>query len=65
MSPSRRDVLWTLGAAAAATAVADLLRVPAFAAPPARGPALGLADLERLGAVALDRARKLGLTSRY
>ncbi len=60
MSPSRRDVLWTLGAAAAATAVADLLRVPAFAAPPARAPALGLADLERLGAVALDRARKLG-----
>jgi TldD protein len=52
-------VLWTLGAAAAAATVADLLRVPAFAAPAASATS-ALADLERLGAVALDRARKLG-----
>ena len=59
MSPSRRDVLKTLGAAAAAATLPDLLR-----AQPKKGAAavaaLGLPDLERLGAVALDRAKKLG-----
>ena len=60
MSPSRRDMLKVLGATAAAATVVDLLGGPAWSGREPAAPVLDASDLERLGAVALDRARKLG-----